>query len=236
MARDMLLAGVDPEELKPTPKAEPPYTPQGKWENFWYHYKWHFWGGLFALVAVIILVSQALSVNRPDYSVMLVTDAAYDDFHVTVLENKLAAYGEDIDGDGQVEVEIIHTFLGKNSSTSTNAQVMQTHLWAGDVAFFIWEPHQYEQLMDSLKNSIEGDFQFLQIPSVKNDALREDGVWDWATDKRRTEGVLADFPEHLYFGVRYATGTAKKNAEMCAQSMKLLENFMADIPTAVPTE
>ncbi|MBQ5841377.1 MAG: hypothetical protein IIW40_05425 [Clostridia bacterium] len=236
MAREMLLAGVDPEELKPTPKAEPPKTPKGKWENFWYHYKWHTLGGLFALVAAIILIAQAASVDRADYMVLLVTDAAYDDFHLTTLENKLASYGEDVDGDGKVEVEILNTYLGKNGSNMTNAQVMQTHLWAGDVALFIWEPHHYEQLMTNLVGSTESGAQFLQTPSVKSDGLREDGTWDWATNACRTEGVLKDFPEHLYFGVRHATGTAKNSAEMCEQNMKLLENLITDTRTAVPTK
>ena len=122
MAREMLLAGVDPEELKPTPKAEPPKTPKGKWENFWYHYKWHFWGGLFGLVALVILITQAATVDRADYSVLLITDNAYDDLHLSTLEKKLAEYGEDIDEDGKVEVEIIHTYLGKGTTNTTNAK------------------------------------------------------------------------------------------------------------------
>lgn len=41
MAREMYLVGVDEDELKPPEPPKQPKTPKGKWENFWYHYKWH---------------------------------------------------------------------------------------------------------------------------------------------------------------------------------------------------
>ena len=46
MAREWLLRGVDPEELKRDTEIIPE-TPKSKWENFWYHHKWTFWGVLF---------------------------------------------------------------------------------------------------------------------------------------------------------------------------------------------
>jgi len=57
----MLLAGVDPEELKPESKSQGPRTPRSRWENFWYHYKWAFWGCLFGVVVLTVLVVQLVT-------------------------------------------------------------------------------------------------------------------------------------------------------------------------------
>lgn len=231
MAREMLLAGVKPEELQPTPKTEPPQTPKGKWQNFWYHYKWAFWGVVFAVVALTVVIVQACTLNKPDYSVLFVTETAYPDVAVDVLERRMATYGEDLDGDGEVEVQFINVYMGSNLGDINNAQVLQAHLWTGDVMFYIFEPEQYDGLMTTLKNVSEGDFEFLAMPAVQSEGLREDGAWDWATDPRRQEALLKGFPEHLYFGVRYTGGTAEKSGELAAQGMKLLENFITDNPT-----
>lgn len=231
MAREMLLAGVKPEELQPTPKAEPPKTPKGKWENFWYHYKWAFWGAVFGVVALTVVIVQACTVNKPDYNVVFVSETAYTDAMLAVLEERMADYGEDLDGDGETEVQIINVYMGRNPGDINNAQVLQAHLWTGDTMFFVFEPKQYDSLMTSLKNVSEGDFQFLAMPAVPSDGLREDGAWDWAGDPRRQEETLQLYPEHLYFGVRYTAGTAEKSGELAAQCMKLLENLIADEPT-----
>ena len=50
MARDMYLVGVSEDELKPDPKPEGPKTPKGKWDNYWYHYKWHTLGAIAVVV------------------------------------------------------------------------------------------------------------------------------------------------------------------------------------------
>ena len=46
MAREWLLRGVDPEELKKE-EVVVDETPKSKWDNFWYHHKWTFWGCFF---------------------------------------------------------------------------------------------------------------------------------------------------------------------------------------------
>ena len=61
MSREWVLAGVSEEELQPPPPPEQPKTPKGKWENYWYHYKWHTIGALAALVVVMMIVVQRIA-------------------------------------------------------------------------------------------------------------------------------------------------------------------------------
>ncbi len=236
MAREMLLAGVKPEELQPTPSLQTPQTPKGKWENFWYHYKWVFWGVLFGIAALVFIIIQSAAVRKPDYTVLYVTESAAFDGDLALLEGTLAAYGRDLNEDGKVDVQIVNVYTGKFPGDSTNVQVLQAHLFSGDVMFFMWEPKQYDKMIENLQAASGEDFQFLAIPATAHSGLREDGVWNWVNDPRRQEGLLARFPEHLYFGVRNTSGTAGKSRELGQQCMELLENFMANSPTAVPTE
>ena len=70
MAREWLLRGVNEEELWPRPKTEPPKTPKGWFENFWYHYKWH---SIAAVAAVVlsVLIAQSIRKDDPDYLLFL---------------------------------------------------------------------------------------------------------------------------------------------------------------------
>lgn len=237
MAREMYLVGVNPEDLKPDPKPEPPHTPKEKWENFWYHYKWAFLGGLAAVVVLIVLVVQMLQKNPPDYTMLLVTENAYTEETLHAAELFLARYGEDIDGDGEVEVQIINSYLGQNAASTgyANSQVIQVHLMAGDVMLFAFEPPYYEQFMgtDAVKE-LEGGF--MTPIGVEADGLTENGtVWNWADDTRISDDpVLSTLPKELYFGVRRASGTAESSTEMQQQALRLLQALAADRPTAQP--
>ena len=101
MAREWLLRGVDPEELKPTPKEEIPQTVQSRWENFWYHHKLKFWLIAFAAVVLIILVVQIVKRDNPDYRVLFTSEKYYTDKDLDELAVYLEQYGEDVDGDGR---------------------------------------------------------------------------------------------------------------------------------------
>ena len=236
MAREMYLAGVSEEELQPTPKAQPPQTPKGKWENYWYHYKWATIGGVFAVVVVVFLIVQAATINRPDYQMLLVTEKAYLEQQLEPLEQALAKYGQDVDGDGEVEVQIINAYMGKKNSTEyyTNSQVLQAHLISGDLMLYVWEPAYYESFMEMISQSADEGYRFLASLPAADGMLDDNTAWNWADSARHKEvdsiGVL---PENLYFGVRNAKGTAEKSAQMYEQGLALLTGFITgEKPTA----
>lgn len=238
MAREWLLRGVDPEELKEKEKIEVPQTPRSKWQNFWYHYKWPFWGCTFLAVVLVVMVGQLFFRDTPDYQVLLMTETAYIDNDVRVLENLLAHYGDDLDGDGKVEVNVQNCLMGDTVHQQYNSgyQMISAHLMAADVVFFIWDEDSYTRFDKSLENvTVEGGDFLTDLP-VKSDQLSEDKkLWNWNGDDRRV-GLLEVFPEDLYFGVRNTTGTAAKAEDLHQQSMDLIQRFIEDTPTAVKTE
>lgn len=233
MAREWLLRGVDPDELKPTEKEETPQTPQSRWENFWYHHKWTFWLSLFAVVVVVIGVVQMATRDDPDYRVLLITETAYTPEELAALSAVLTPYGADLDGDGKVEIQVENCMYGKSVDSTRNAgiQQVQAHLVAGDRMFFIWEPKTYQQFMKSLNNG-EEEIQFLAPITVESKRLIEDGkVYNWKGDTRPDPALTKRAPE-LYFAVRLPQGTASASQELHQQSFELLENFIADKKTA----
>lgn len=228
MAREWLLRGVDPDELKPTPKDEGPKTPRSWWENFWYHHKLAFCLGLFATVALVILVVQLFQKDDPDYRLLLMSEKPYTTGELAALESLLAPYGEDLDGDGKVEVRVENCLYGPHVDQSANSgiQTVQAHLVAADRMFFIMEPDTYKYFTRTLQNtSDDGEVTF--FAPIDGDAV----VWDWARDPRPIEELKERAPS-LYFGVRATKGTAGKATALYEQSRKLLENFIADQKTA----
>ena len=123
MARAWLLRGVDPEELKPTPRDEGPQTPQSRWDNFWYHHKLKFWLILFAVIVAVVAVYQMVTRDDPDYRVLLITETAYTQGELEALSALLEPYGTDIDGDGKVEIQVENCLYGKNVDQTRNSGV-----------------------------------------------------------------------------------------------------------------
>lgn len=238
MAREMYLVGVTAEELQPDPKPEKPKTPKAKWDNFWYHYKWLTIGAVFVAAVLAVLIGQMASRNDPDYTLLLVTEKPYTSDMLSYMEKELAKYGEDIDGDGTVEVRIINSYLGSDGTNSqqnlSSSQVLQVHLISGDVMLFAFEPAQYEWLVTNALNEEGAVDQFFTRLDTGSAGLSEGGVaWNWAGDSRVTEDLfLSKMPEDLYFTVRTAAGITAKNEEMHRQCLDLLMAFIENRPTA----
>ena len=228
MAREWLLRGVDPEELKPETKITAPATPKGWLENFWYHHKWAFLGGLFALVVGIVLVVQLVTRDLPDYHILLMTKQTYIDTDVQALEQTLAAYGQDLDGDGKVEVSIQNCRIAKDTNQQYNSgfQILQAHLMAGDVLFFVWDESAYKMFMDGLDNVLEEGVTFLTPLPATAGVEQEGTLYNWTGHPCRDNGVLQRYPETLYFGVRDTHGTAGTASDLHTQCMDLLTAFM----------
>lgn len=240
MAREWLLRGVDPEELKPREKAEEPQTPQGKWENFWYHYKWPVLGGLFLAVTLTVMVGQLFFRDTPDYQVMLMTESAYLDSELQLMENLLANYGEDLDGDGKVEVNVQNCLMGAelNQQYNSGYQMVSAHLAAADVLFFAWDENSYRQFSKSLDNvTVQGGDFYTDLAVESKYLSKDQKIWNWNENDQRLvmlRGMVAkdrDFPDNLYFAVRNTTGTAKGATDLHKQSLELMQRFIEDKPT-----
>jgi hypothetical protein len=105
MASYRYLRDIRPEDLKP--EAERALTPREKWANWW-HYNAKLVLVFAAVAAGVIYFCYDVFWNKPpqpDYQVAVVGGTLTDN-QIESLQERLAAVAEDINGDGQVLVQV----------------------------------------------------------------------------------------------------------------------------------
>ena len=126
MPRDGLLRG---EEVQPLDRTPRPQTPQEKRKNWWYY---HWVQLVIALVVVGIGVSIVWSVvsqQKPDYQVAVLTSYTFPEDGRRQMAKVLQEYGEDLNGDGKVLVEVnAYSFATTEVSTPEQLQQQQSEM------------------------------------------------------------------------------------------------------------
>lgn len=94
-------------DVKPQEKRE--LTPREKRQNWWHYHKWHLVIGLVCAAMLASVVSGAVrnKRNEPDYRIAFVGKTALPEDTREALELALARLGEDLTGNGKVQVEIL---------------------------------------------------------------------------------------------------------------------------------
>ena len=100
---------------------EPPheYTKKEKAGNWWHYHKWHV---VIAVVVVLLLASlikETVFRVNPDYQVAFVGMQYLPDDTATALSEALKSYGQDLNGDGQVLVQINQYVLDLDQLSDT---------------------------------------------------------------------------------------------------------------------
>ncbi|MBR5539935.1 MAG: hypothetical protein IKU56_00965 [Clostridia bacterium] len=233
MARERYLVGVSQEELAYTPPPPPPSTPQGKWENFWYHYKWVTIGVLFVLVAAVVVIAHEVTKVRPDYTVCVATQQELSLQATTRLQAAFEAVGNDRNGDGKVVVTVQSLNISSETGTTyslANRQTLMAHIAARDVLLFALDPSYYHETLEPLMD--DGTLFFAPI-GVDAVGVSEDGTyWNWKESPLLNEAdmqaidIWQAVPTELYFGVRHIGGNEKEQRER-EDYAQLLKAFVA---------
>ncbi|MBE6732032.1 MAG: hypothetical protein E7564_10120 [Ruminococcaceae bacterium] len=78
-----------------------------KRKNWWDYNKWYVVLGLIAVIMIFYYTYQHITYVEPDYRVALLTQVSVEDAALTDLADHLEPYGEDLNGDGEVKIEIL---------------------------------------------------------------------------------------------------------------------------------
>ncbi len=104
---------------------EPPreLTPREKWNNWWDYHKWHV---IIALVCLWMAGDFVLGIvegkrNVPDYTIAYVGTFQLPDDTIQALETAFASKGEDLNGNGKVQVRVQQYILSDEESTDIAA-------------------------------------------------------------------------------------------------------------------
>ncbi len=238
MARERYLLGVAPEELKRNPTSEKaPQTPRGKWENFWYHYKGLTIGIGIAVVILTLLLVQTFTRVEPDYMICMVTTQEVGIDSDKRLEEILAAYAKDRNGDGKIKVEVrcLNVSPGDgdlaNPAAVTNQQAAMGHILVRDVDLWAVAPSFYT---GTLRSAFDGDESAFFLPlDITADGISDDGkYWNWeGLTILDTDEGLWSMPDTLYWGVRVLSDDAPEELKTQVADMHaLLKSFAEDQP------
>ena len=96
---------IQPGDLKP--RREKQYTRKERWANWWdYNLKWVLLIGIAAAFVAYSFIGQYFFTTKPDYNVAVVAPYYLPDDTVTALQEQLARYGEDLNGDGVIAPDV----------------------------------------------------------------------------------------------------------------------------------
>lgn len=205
--KKMQSGEIEPEK-KPSEVAVLPSTPKEKLKNFWYHYKIHTFLALFLCFVMAVGITQCASREDYDAKVVLYTNGYYFDGHTLALSEYMSQYFTDINGDGEVKVQIIdcsYTTDGTFDSEYTNTLATKLNsVLSGDgaVQLFIVDKKNYEHL-NSVFDSVDEFFV--------DSAPMPDDLYTFFADKD------LELPKELFIGRRIVDGTLiekEKNVEV----------------------
>ena len=141
---------IDPKDI--APRKERQYTRKERWANWWdYNLKWVIIIGIAAAFVAYNFIGQYFFVTKPDYNVAVVAPYYLPEDTVNALQDALAAYGEDRNGDGKVVVTLnVYTLDYSDTETQTESAAYLTMAGttklAADVqgglssVFLLWDP------------------------------------------------------------------------------------------------
>ena len=96
---------IDPKDLKPRKQRQ--YTRKERWANWSdYNLKWVIILGILVAFFGYNFIGQYFFTVKPDYRVAVVAPHYLPEATQTALQDALAAYGEDLNGDGKVVVKL----------------------------------------------------------------------------------------------------------------------------------
>ena len=229
MARERYLVGVSEEELRPDPPPPPP-TPKGKWQNFWFYHKWHVVIGVAVLFVAGVLIGQAVSRSDPDYRLAIATDTYISDTAVAMLEQELSAVGKDLNGDGQVLVQVESLYISDGANQSqleiANQTKLMAYLAASDPLFWAMTPSNYEGLLTQTDNN-----DLFEVLDLQAAGVSEDGrYWNWKDSPLLQKEEMEVVPEDLYFGVRTVNADRDKLVRTQEECLELLRAYITGVP------
>ena len=152
---------IDPADL--APRAEKQYTRKERWSNWWdYNLKWVLLIGIAAAFVAYSFIGQYFFTTKPDYNVAVVAPYYLPDDTVTALQEQLARYGEDLNGDGKTVVTLnVYTLDYSAGDTQTESDAYLTMAGttklATDVAgglssvFLLYDPAGFQESTGALR-------------------------------------------------------------------------------------
>lgn len=179
-------------------EAPPEYTKQQKAANWWHYHRLHLAVGAIVLILVCLFIRDTVFQIRPDYQVAYVARAELPVDTAEALTEALQQYGQDLNGDGRVVVQLNQYTLDFGSESSNDDAYIRmagiTRLSAdisskdGSYIFLLEDPQSFQEQTGALQ-SLDGE---LDLPA---------GAWTTMVYRWKDCPVLAGLNLGDYVGL-----------------------------------
>ena len=148
---------IDPKDLQPRKQRQ--YTRKERWANWWdYNLKWVILIGIAVAFVAYNFIGQYFFVPKPDYNIAVVAPYYLPEDTVNALQDALAAYGEDRNGDGKVVVKLnLYTMDFGNEDSDAYLDMAGTTKLSTDIQgalssiFILYDPAGFQQTTGTLR-------------------------------------------------------------------------------------
>lgn len=113
------------------------------WSWYWMYYKWHTIGVLFVLFLVVLTVTESITAEKYDTTVIYAGRRYYNDSAVSKVEEVLSPLCEDLDGNGKKSLQFLSYDVDLNSSDVQYLEArrlkLDTSFTGGDTFLYIMD-------------------------------------------------------------------------------------------------
>lgn len=197
-----------------------PVTLREKAENFWYHNKWYLVLASALVIAISFMLVQCINKEKYDLEVIYFSYTATVDSQTEKIAEYFEKYGEDIDGDGNVNIQVINCSINPNIGDrkyrDSVLQKVQAHIMSGEKTLLYVTDSESVKYFDLMETSVP---LFLEETYALDQNFYDEAQVDSAPT----------LPEGLTVSVRNISGTLlemKSNIQKYYDaSLRLVENL-----------
>ena len=230
-------------------------TAKDKRENWWYYHKRQIIPAILVVALLAVFIHSMATKVDPDYTIGLLTSFTMPETGVQQLEECIAAYADDRNGDGKVVVTLnVYTLDYSDTETQTESAAYLTMAGttklAADVqgglssVFLLWDPAGFEESTGSLRYldgtlpAADSDEDWWNMVYKWDDCpvLASLDLGDYGPDTTQSRsGSSQEYMSQFYVGMRGAwnSGTADNLAGGEEFWQKLTEGAVS---TAAPED
>ena len=210
---------IDPKDLQPRKQRQ--YTRKERWANWWdYNLKWVIIIGIIVVFFGYNFIGQYFFTVHADYNVAVVAPHYLPEATQTALQDALAAYGEDRNGDGKVVVKLnLYTMDFGNEDSDAYLDMAGTTKLSTDIQgalssiFILYDPAGFQQttcILRSLDGSLPqspvvSDWRNMVYRWTDCPVLAGLDLGDYASDAVQSESASSqELMSRYYIGIRGA--------------------------------
>ena len=203
---------IDPKDL--TPRKKRAYTRKERWANWWdYNLKWVIIIGIAAAFVGYCFIGQYFLTTHADYNVAVVAPHYLPEATQTALQDALAAYGEDRNGDGKVVVKLnVYTMNFGSDDSDAYLDMAGTTKLSTDIQgalssiFILYDPAGFQSTTGTLRY-LDGSLPQSDADNDWDDCpvLAGLDLGDYTSDAVQNDsGSSQELLSHYYIGIRGA--------------------------------